>query len=185
MAAPISLHTNRLVLRPHRLTDIDDAFAYASDPEFSRYLALPRPYTRRHAEQFLAICVLTDWSVHPQWAIEYEGHAIGGINIRLERGNNIAGLGYGIGSSHWGKGIATEAARAVVDWGFTELGVEKIHARCGVENAGSWRVMEKIGMKREGLLRKHYVYHGERRDDYLYGILREEWQPAQAPSSVR
>jgi RimJ/RimL family protein N-acetyltransferase len=76
----------------------------------------------------------------------------------------------------WGQGLATEAAQAVMDWSFQNLNLNKIFATCDVRNTGSWRVMEKLGMSREGLLRSHFKWQGEFKDEYYYGILRREWE---------
>jgi len=69
-----------------------------------------------------------------------------------------------------------EAAKAVIQWGFGERGLAKIWAKADPRNRRSWRVMEKLGMTREGLLRGHLKVRGERVDDVYYGILREEWE---------
>ncbi len=73
-----------LLLRPWRLDDADDVLAYAADPEWARYLPIPQPYEPRHAVEFLTAQVAADRAVNPIWAIEFEGHAIGGTNLRLE-----------------------------------------------------------------------------------------------------
>ena len=72
----------------------------------------------------------------------------------------------------------TEAVTAVWDCGFDEFGLEKVYSRSDVENVGSWRVMEKIGMKREGTLRSQGVNRGVRQNYHYYGILRREWERA-------
>ena len=77
---------------------------------------------------------------------------------------------------YWGKGLATEAARAVIGWAFQTSGINRVFAYCDPRNVGSWRVMEKIGMRREGVLRSHLKWNGEYRDALYYGILRDEWE---------
>jgi RimJ/RimL family protein N-acetyltransferase len=79
---PVEIRTERLLLRPWRLADVDDAFAYASDEEWARYLwNTPWPYERRHAEEFVARAATNDWSAQAQFAIESEGTVIGGIRL--------------------------------------------------------------------------------------------------------
>jgi RimJ/RimL family protein N-acetyltransferase len=78
--------------------------------------------------------------------------------------------------SLWGQGLATEAAQALLDWSFLNLNLNKIFATCDIRNTGSWRVMEKLGMSREGLLRSQFKWQGEFKDEYYYGILRKEWE---------
>jgi RimJ/RimL family protein N-acetyltransferase len=95
--------------------------------------------------------------------------------LDVDTQNSIAALGYGIGRPWWGLGLATEAARAAMDYAFRELGVYKVWARADPRNLPSLRVLDKLGMQREGLLRGHLIYRGERVDRVYYGILRQEW----------
>lgn len=175
---PATLETPRLILRPWRLTDAGDVFAYAQDDAWSRFLPLPRPYTLLDAEAFVARSILHDWDVHPVWAIEVrpEARAVGGINVRIDHAHAIAEVGYAIARRHWGRGYVTEACRAVFAWTFGTFDVAKIVAAADAENVGSWRVMEKLGMRREAYLRSHRVLRGERRDEVRYGLLREEFE---------
>ena len=172
----VTLTTGRLVLRPWQLTDVDAVLAYASDDEFRRYLAIPEPYERRDAEQFVATMLLRDWQVHPTFAITLSGEAIGDINARVDAKHHLAEIGYGISRPHWGVGYTTEAARAVVGWAFETYGLAKVMARADSRNVASWRVMEKLGMRREGLLRGHRVLREERRDEVLYGVMCEDFK---------
>ena len=79
----IELRTERLLLRPFDLRDVDDVLAYASEPEFGWYLSLPQPYTRDHAAKFVAQQILDDWSTSPTFAMVFEGHVVGGIGLRV------------------------------------------------------------------------------------------------------
>lgn len=174
---PAAIETERLVLRPFELGDVDDVFEYAQDPEWSRYLrVLPRPYERQHAEQFIARQVLSDRSTHPTWAMTLAGTVIGGINLRFHFEHRSAELGYSVARKHWRKGFCTEGARAVVDAAFTtHEDLIRVHARADDDNVGSQRVMEKIGMVKEGVLRSSRVERGEAFDEAWYSILRREW----------
>ncbi|GAB4338067.1 MAG: GNAT family N-acetyltransferase [Dehalococcoidia bacterium] len=174
---PVTLETSRLLLRPWRLADAADVLEYARDEEWSRFLHVPRPYTARDAEEFVARSLLHSWDTHPVWAIEVrsEGKAAGGINIRIERDHATAEVGYGIARWHWGQGYITEACKAVFAWTFETFGLAKIVAAADAENVASWRVMEKLGMQREAYLRSHRVLRGERRDEVRYGLLRDEF----------
>lgn len=171
---PVILRTQRLTLRPHRFSDIEAVLERTSDPAFARFVPLPQPYTRDHAEQFIATAILRPWDFHPTFAVEYEGAAIGDVNLRVDQATRTASIGYGIDSRYWNSGFTTEAAGAVIDWAFRELGLVRIEATADSENLGSWRVMEKLGMQREGLLRRHRVLRGEHRDTVIYAILAEE-----------
>ena len=176
MAEKVELKTERLLLRAFRLDDVDDVLAYASDPEWARYLPVPQPYSRRDAEEFIARRVLASWETNPTFAIVMYGKVIGGIGLRIDAANQRGELGYSIARSFWGKGLIPEAARRVIDWGFRQLSLAKIFARADIRNERSWRVMEKLGMTHEGLLRSHVAHREERIDEVHYGLLREEWE---------
>lgn len=175
---PHVIETERLLLRPFELGDVDDVYAYARDAEWSRYLrALPRPYERVHAEQFIARQILLDQVEHVAWAIVAEHRVVGGIGLRFNFEHRHAELGYSVGRADWGKGYGTEAARAVVDAGFrTHADLIRIHARADEDNTGSRRVMEKVGMTEEGVLRRYRVERGDAINEVWYSILREEWE---------
>lgn len=87
-------------------------------------------------------------------------------------------LWYTLHPDHWGQGFTTEAARAMVDAGFRELGLHRIWADCDPDNVASWRVLEKIGMRREGHLVENAFIKGEWVDSLIYAILAREWPPA-------
>lgn len=175
---PAEIQTERLILRPFRLTDVDDVLAYAHDPEWSRFLrVLPRPYEREHAEQFVARQLLLEPTSRPAWAVTLDGSVIGGVNLRFAFERCAVEMGYSVARSQWNQGICTEAARAVVDAAFaTHLDLIRLFARADVENVGSHRVMEKLGMTREGVLRKNRVERGEVIDEVYYSLLRDEWE---------
>ena len=117
---PEVIHTPRLLLRPYRFEDVDDVLAYACDEEWSRYLiGVPNPYRRADALQFLARQTLLDRAVHPAWAVVFEDAVVGGVNIRFKFDYAIADMGWSINRLLWGRGMATEAAQAVVDAAFT------------------------------------------------------------------
>ena len=107
-----------------------------------------------------------------------EGHVIGGVGLRVGRRRGGAELGYALAKQHWGKGLTLEAARAVIGWGFERYNVHKVIAHAALDNRQSWRVMEKLGMTREGLKRSHSKIGGEFVDYVDYGVLREEWERA-------
>ena len=103
------LRTPRLLLRPFRNGDVDDVFAYATDPEWGRYLPLPDPYTRRSAEEFVARCILVDGETRFEWAIVHEGRVSGSVSLTVSRPGS-AEMGYSIARPLWGRGLTTEAA---------------------------------------------------------------------------
>ena len=180
MADKVELKTERLLLRPFRPEDVDDVFEYARDPEWARYLTRePQPYTRKAAEESVARHVLESWETHPTWAIVLSQKVVGGIVLMIDVEHEIGELGYELSRAHWGEGLMIEAARAVIDWGFEEKRLAKIFAQADARNKRSLRVMEKLEMRREGVLRSHSKERGERIDEVHYGLLREEWERGQ------
>lgn len=177
---PEIIPTARLELRPWRLGDVDDVYSYAQDEEWSRYLrSLRRPYSRGDAERFIARQLLLDRATRPGWAVSLDGQVIGGINLRVKAEHRLGEMGYSIARSQWNRGFCTEAANAVVNAAFTTLpGLNRIRAMADVRNAASQRVMEKLGMLKEGVLRQNRVERGESIDEAWFGILRSEWSSA-------
>ncbi len=171
------IETERLTLRPWRLDDVDDVFAYAQDPEWARFLrVLPSPYARTDAEQFVARQVLSDRASRPSWSVSLDGRAIGGINLRVHPEFRLAEIGYSIARVHWNRGFCSEAAGAVIDTAFRSLPeLNRVRAMADEENSASQRVMEKLGMRKEGVLRQNRVERGVAVDEAWWGILRAEW----------
>ena len=143
---PRTLRTARLVLKPRRRAAPRDAAG---------------------SEQ--------SWGEHPIWAIEIGADIVGTVHLTVDGGNQIAELGYNVEPANWNHGIATEAARATIDWGFSVLSLAKIYARTDAWNEASWRVMENAGLRREAVLQSHHAHNGGRTDEMWYGILRAEW----------
>lgn len=180
---PEAMHTPRTQLRRFQFRDVGDVFSYASDPEWSRYLPVPWPYSMETARQFVASQTLQDHATHPSWAVEVAGTVIGGINIRFQFDYRIGEMGYSIARSHWGQGFATEVAGTVMDEAFTVFAdLHKVRAMADARNIGSQRVMERLGMKREGVLRQNRFSRGEFVDEVWYGLLRKEWESRQRES---
>ncbi len=178
---PDPIRTARLLLRKFRFADADDIFAYGLDAEFARYLD-PKPcgYTRCDAERWVAKAQLLDWSREPHWAIEFNGAVAGGIALRICVEHAHAQLTYKLARARWNAGLTTEAARAVIDADFEGLSdLRRVFAEADVRSVGSWRVMEKVGVQREGVVRGRRVYRGRPVDDADYGLLRDGWQTAQ------
>jgi RimJ/RimL family protein N-acetyltransferase len=138
---------------------------------------LPVPYTRGDAERFVAGQVLLDPVAHPSWAITLGAEPIGGINLRFQFENRLAEVGYSVARALWNQGFTTEAATAVIGAAFqTHPDLNRVHARADTRNGASQRVMEKVGMIKEGVLRQSRVERGEAYDEAWWGILREEWE---------
>ncbi|MCB0569003.1 MAG: GNAT family N-acetyltransferase [Phaeodactylibacter sp.] len=175
------IETNRLLLRWFRATDLADMLEYRTDPEVLRYQTLD-PMSREHAEEFIAsqssnsLDKAGDWM---QVAIERhsDGKVVGDLAIcfRAEE-PRIAEMGFNINRSLQGQGYATEAATAMADFLFRQRGIHKISCLVDVRNPASFHVLEKIGFRREALLRKSYFddIDGDWFDEYIYGLLPED-----------
>ena len=172
--------TERLELRPFRLSDAPAVLAYASDEQWGRFLPVPVPYTAVEADRFVAAQLLADHHEAPRWALELHGEAVGAVEVKFEHGKGVASLHYAIARKVWRRGLMTEAVRSIVNRVFAELPhIERIQSWADVRNVGSWRVMEKCGLVREGVYRSRRVVHGERVDDVHYAILRGDWVRAE------
>jgi len=176
-----SLRTERLLLRPLRHNDFEH-LQYALRPEFYRYFPIPEQ-TPQTIANWLEQQLVEQPGGQTTWTFGIEllevGHVIGTVRITIQsRDHKAADIGYALNSDFYGHGYATEAARAVLNFGFCELGMHRIWATADVRNQPSWRVQERIGMKREGLLRQDKLIRGEWRDSYLYAALKKDFTAA-------
>ena len=144
------LRTERLLLRPFRTSDVDDVLAYRNDAEFSRFLThIPFPFTLAHAIAFIQTNLALDWRESSTFAVTFEGTVIGTTNLELELPARRAMLGYALGRKWWNRGFATEAGRAVLDWGPRAFDLNQIWASTDLRHTASQRVLEKLGFIRE------------------------------------
>ncbi|MCU0723145.1 MAG: GNAT family N-acetyltransferase [Planctomycetes bacterium] len=175
------LRTPRLTLRPFATADGPAVRRLAGDAAVaSTTLRIPHPYGAGVAEEWIrthaAKFAEGDAAV---FAIERRRPKalVGAVELDLEPAHRRAELGYWIGKAFWGRGYATEAAREALRFGFEDLALEKIAAHHFARNPASGRVMRKLGMSREGRLRRHVLKEGAFEDLEMYGILREEFPP--------
>jgi len=105
------------------------------------------------------------------------GELAGAISLKIDRESDRADLGYWLGEPYWGQGYCTEAARAIVRHGFDVLGLNRIHAAHFARNPASGRVLQKAGMRQEGVARQHVRKWGRYEDLVLYGLRRSECDP--------
>jgi len=176
----LPIRTIRLLLRPYRLSDADDLKRLAGDYDVARgTLLMPHPYEEGMAEEFIrrqekAISEgeAFNFGIFSHGTEEF----VGGIGIRVFKHHNTAELGYWIGKPYWGKGYATEAVAAVVEFGLADLGLRKIFAEHFKSNPASGRVLEKTGFLHEGCRRRHVLRFGTIQDVELYGQIKDEQQ---------
>jgi len=176
----MQIATERLLLREFVESDWPAVLAYQSDPRYLRFY----PWKRRTEEQVRTLLQqFIGWQQEQprrrfQLAIVLpaEGKLIGNCGIRLQKARDRKGeLGCELAPSWWGHGYATEAARAVLAFGFQEQGLHRVWARCVARNSASARLLERLGMHCEGRLREEEWFKGRWWDTLVYGILEEEW----------
>ncbi|MFH1067565.1 MAG: GNAT family N-acetyltransferase [bacterium] len=177
-----TLHTSRLILRPFQLEDAPMVQKLAGDKDVaSTTLTIPHPYEDGMAEKWIKTRTIDyEKGERITFAITHKSSLIGAINLRNdEHIHQCAEIGYWIGKPYWKNGFCTEAALALLCYGFQELGLNRIYATHFVRNPASGRVMQKIGMKKEGVLRQSVQKWGVFEDQVLYGILKSEFESAQ------
>ena len=175
-----NLITDRLVLRQMKVKDAEDMFEYAGCEDVTRYLTWKAHPSVKYTEEYLkylqtryAAGDFYDFAV----TLRDSGKMIGTCGFtRFDSANNSAEIGYVINPAYHGQGIATEAARAVIDFGFSELSLHRIEARHMVGNDASHRVMEKLGMKTDGTLREAYYVNGSYRTVVICSLLQSEFK---------
>ncbi len=174
------LETERLILRAFRESDARDVQRLAGEREIAATtLSIPHPYEDGMAEKWISTHHENfDKGRGLDLAVtsKQDGSLIGTVGLMGIVSGHRAELGYWTGKPYWNRGYCTEAAAAVLEHGFTELGLHRIHAQCMSGNRASGRVLEKLGMRREGLRRHHAWKWGVFVDLELYGILEEEWR---------
>jgi RimJ/RimL family protein N-acetyltransferase len=173
-----TLSTDRLVLRPFRVDDADAVTREAGVREVAETtLNIPHPYPPGAAAAWIAAHAPAHAAGNDlTLAVTLDGALIGSIGLSISPRFARAELGYWIGRAHWNRGFATEAARALVAYGFGPLALHKVAATHMAHNPASGRVMQKLGMTREGLLREHYARDGRWIDVVIYGVLRCDWR---------
>lgn len=173
------LTTDRLTLRPMTMADAGDLFAVFSDPAVVRYWSA-EPWTSvAFAQESIgrALDSYRDRSeVRLGIALRDTDALIGTVNLHhFFPKNRRCEIGYALGSPHWGKGYATEALEAAIDYGFHELHLNRIEADIDPRNAASAGVLERMGFRKEGYMPERWFVHGEMADTINYGLLRSYW----------
>lgn len=174
-----TLKTERLVLRPFALADAPLIQILAGDKDVaSTTRLLPHPYPDGLAEKWIAsLPARYQQGDGVSFAIALrEGALIGSIGLLLSLADHHAEIGYWIGKPYWNSGYCTEAAAAVLQFAFDTLDLERVFAKYMGKNPASGRVMAKLGMTQEGILRHHRCKWGQFEDLVVCGILRNEWQ---------
>lgn len=172
------LETNRLIIREFKVEDAAAVHLYASNPVAAKYM-IWGPNTEEETTEFIKRTIEMQ-KQEPRYDYEFavvlkqDGRLIGGCGIHVSE--PLQGeIGYCFNPLYWRQGYATEAAGAMLQFGFQKLGLYRIYATCRPENIGSANVMQKVGMKYEGHLRGHMKHKGEWHNSFQYSILEHEY----------
>lgn len=185
---PMTLITERLLLRPLERGDSYAVYAACQDPDIPRWTNVASPYTRAHADQFIDELCPTGWRENTMYNFGVfaadTGALVGSMGLmrmQLAPPQRQAELGYWTAKEQRGRGYTAEAARVVCGWAFDVLGVERIEWVAEAGNEGSRAVALKVGFVMEGTLRAKLPYLGTRRDAWIGSLLPSDWsRPAAA-----
>jgi [ribosomal protein S5]-alanine N-acetyltransferase len=183
----VLIRTQRLALREYTPDDWPTLLAYQSDPRYLRYY----PWTERSAvtvREWVTSLVARQTDEPRdvfQLAITLpaeEGRLIGSCGVRVnDRARREGNIGYELNPEYWGHGYATEAARAMLSYGFDQLDLHRVWAQCNAENIGSAHILEKLGMRREAHFREHDHFKGRWWGSFIYAMLDHEWRVSITP----
>ena len=180
-AKPLTLTTERLLLCDFVERDWEAVLAYQQDPLYLRY----NEWTSRTAEDVREfVQKFLDHQkqiprIRYQFAVTLKstGQLLGNCGVRRDSPEAQEGdMGYELDPKFWGNGFATEAARAVMQFGFSHMDLQRISAWCVADNVGSARVLEKLGMRLERRMRDHQYFKGRWWDTLSYAISYDEWR---------
>ena len=181
------LDTDRLVLRPFTRGDVDAVHAYRRREDVARYL-FDVPLSREE-------CALAVQQRIGQVALEVEGDKVI-LAVELRQTGALIGevsliwrsvdarqgeVGWIFDPEYHGHGYATEAANAMLDLSFGPADIHRVFARCDVRNEPSWRLMERLGMRREAHFREHAIFKSAWDEEYIYAMLWQEWHARRTP----
>jgi RimJ/RimL family protein N-acetyltransferase len=177
---PPQFKTERLILRLFELSDAKDVQRLAGEKAVAETtFNIPHPYEDGMAEEWISTHQskfeageLCNFAI----TLTQTGELIGAIGLIISSRHNHAELGYWVGVPYWNQGFCTEAAKAVLEYGFRDLELNRVHAHFLSYNPASGRVMSKIGMRHEGILRKHIRVADQYEDIEIYGILADDWR---------
>lgn len=179
------VRTGRLLLRPHRSTDLDDLVRYHGDPGVVRYIPWPVRDRAQTAAALESRRAQSEVGGEGQWlvlAIELgpheaeHGRVIGEVLLKLDSEAHGRGeLGYAIAADAEGRGYATEAACAVLGLAFGAFGLHRVVARLDARNASSARLLTRLGMRQEAHFVRDEFFKGEWTDTLVFAVLADEW----------
>ncbi|GAA3814310.1 GNAT family N-acetyltransferase [Streptomyces chiangmaiensis] len=170
---PVTLTTERLLLRTVGAQDADAVYAAAQDPDIQRWTTIPSPYLREHAEGFVGQMAPDGWADGSMFTFGVflpSGTLVGMLGLTM-RSPGVAEVGFWTAEEHRGNGYITEATLGASRWAFIHLSVDRMEWRAEVGNAGSRAVAERAGFTIEGVLRSAINNKGVRRDCWVGSLL--------------
>lgn len=171
------IETSRLKLRAYTEADIPELLPLIGAREIAATtLRIAHPYTEQNARDFIAKSHNDEDNIWLAVTQRADNRLCGSVGLKLQLDHQRAELGYWIGLPYWRNGYATEAARAMLRYGFEALTLHRISAMCMTHNSASGRILLKLGMRHEGCQREHQYKWGQFVDVDCYGILRTEWE---------
>ena len=175
-----TFESERLRLRPFTFDDAETVENLAGDKAIAAtVLNIPHPYEKGMAREWIKTHepnFLNDIGVNFAITLKSDGSLIGSIGLIFDKKNEMAEVGYWIGLPYWGQGYCTEAGKLVLAYAFDEQRLNRVYAQFMHDNPASGRVMAKLGMKPEGILRQHQNKWGMFKDMHIYGILASEYE---------
>jgi aminoglycoside 6'-N-acetyltransferase len=177
----LPLETPRLLLRPFQDSDLEAFVAYRSDPIIARYQGWEAPYSIANALAFIDEMKQKQPAVPGEWyqvaiVLKTSLELIGDCTFQVsEEDGQQAKIGYTLARPYQGSGYATEAVTGLLHYLFGDLKLHRVIALCDVENFASIRLLERIGMRREGHYLESFWSKGEWSSEYGYGLLESEW----------
>lgn len=169
----MNITTQRLHIRKFEIQDWQSVVNYMSDQTVMHYMP-EGVLTAQQVQKFISDN--RDEAKHFAIVLREQSQVIGHLVFHPYFGEHTYEIGWVLNPAYYRKGYASEAAQALLDYGFTKMKLHRIIATCQPENIASYRVMEKIGMRREGFFKKCIPYGDDWWDEYYYAILQEEWQ---------
>ena len=181
---PVTLTTERLVLRPVGPEDTDAVYEAAQDPDIQRWTTVPSPYLREHAEGFVGGLAPDGWADDSMFTfgVFLPSGDLVGVLSQTTRGPGVAEVGFWAAKEHRGRGYLTEAVLAACRWAFLRLSVDRVEWRAEVGNAASLAVARRAGFTLEGTSRAGILNQGVRRDCWTASLLPSDLGlPSKAP----
>jgi RimJ/RimL family protein N-acetyltransferase len=183
-----ALVTDRLTIRRFEATDVPAFAAYRSVPEVARYQGWDTPFGEKRARRFVAALATSHPDTPGEWfqfavTETASGRLLGDVAAAPESDHRLARVGFTLAPDAQGRGFATEAVTALLDYLFHRRGKHRVAADCDPRNLASVALLERVGMRREAHHLRSVWLKGEWTDEFLYAVLANEWSARRSASS--